>query len=45
MDANIAELRAAGLSEDEIFEITIAAALGAACRCLDAGMRALREEI
>jgi alkylhydroperoxidase family enzyme len=44
-DPDIAELRTAGLSEDEIFEVTIAAALGAACRCLDAGMRALGEEV
>ena len=28
-DADVAELRAAGLSEDEVFEITVAAALGA----------------
>jgi hypothetical protein len=43
-DADIAELRAAGISEDEIFEVTVAAALGAACRSLDAGLRALDEE-
>ena len=43
-DADVAKLRTAGVSEDEIFEVTVAAALGAACRCLDAGMRALREE-
>jgi hypothetical protein len=43
-DSDIAELRAAGVSEDEIFEVTVAAALGAACHRLDAGLRALREE-
>jgi hypothetical protein len=43
-DADVAELRAAGVSEDEIFEITVAAALGAACYRLDAGLRVLRQE-
>ncbi|MEI8411810.1 hypothetical protein [Kribbella sp. CCNWLW201] len=43
-DADVAELRAVGVSEDEIFEITVAAALGAACHRLDAGLRVLREE-
>jgi alkylhydroperoxidase family enzyme len=43
-DADVDALRAAGISEDEIFEVTVAAALGAACRRLDAGLRALREE-
>jgi hypothetical protein len=43
-EADIDALKAAKLSEDEIFEITVAAALGAALRSLDAGMRALNEE-
>lgn len=43
-DADIAALRAAGVSEDEIFEVTVAAALGAACRRVDAGLRVLGEE-
>jgi hypothetical protein len=41
-DADIAGLTAAGLSEDAIFEITIAAAVGAALQRLDAGMAAVR---
>ena len=36
-DADIARLRAAGHTEDEIFEITVAAAVGAALRSFDAG--------
>jgi len=40
-DTDIADLKAAGLSEDCIFEITAAAAVGAALRSLDAGLRAL----
>jgi hypothetical protein len=40
-DEDVARLIAAGHTEDEIFEITIAAALGAAARLLDAGLRAL----
>jgi alkylhydroperoxidase family enzyme len=40
-DADIARLRAAGHSEDEIFEITVAAAVGAALRSLEAGLAAL----
>jgi hypothetical protein len=43
-DRDIEELTTAGLSEDEIFEITVAAALGAALRSLDAGLQALRRE-
>ena len=41
-DDDVAGLRAAGLSEDEIFELTVAAALGTATRSLNAGLRALR---
>jgi alkylhydroperoxidase family enzyme len=40
-DADIAALLAEGYTEDEIFEITVAAAYGAARRRLDAGMSAL----
>jgi hypothetical protein len=43
-DEDIAELKAAGHSEEEIFEITIAAAQGAALQRLEAGLRALRGE-
>ena len=39
-DADVAALTAAGCSEDEIFEVTVAAAVGAALRRLEAGMRA-----
>src|SRR5699024_12330778 len=40
---DIAALRDAGCSEDEIFEVTVAAALGAALRSRDAGLECLRE--
>jgi hypothetical protein len=40
-DDDVAELRAAGLSEDQIFEATLAAALGAARVRLRAGLAAL----
>jgi hypothetical protein len=42
-DADIAALKAAGHTEEEIFEVTVAAATGAALQRLDAGLRALRE--
>jgi hypothetical protein len=42
-DADIAALRAAGRTEEEIFEVTVAAATGEALRRLDAGLRVLRE--
>jgi alkylhydroperoxidase family enzyme len=41
-DADIAALTAAGHSEDVIFELTVAAAVGAAMRCYDAGRSAVR---
>ncbi|MCO5972519.1 hypothetical protein [Actinoallomurus soli] len=41
-DSDIEDLKAAGHNEDEIFEITVAAAVGAALRALDAGLRTLR---
>jgi alkylhydroperoxidase family enzyme len=40
-DAQVETLRAAGLSEDDVFELTVAAAVGAGLERLDAGMRAL----
>jgi hypothetical protein len=40
-DADFARLTAAGLDDDVIFEITVAAAVGAALQRLDAGMRAV----
>jgi hypothetical protein len=40
-DDDIAAARAAGLSEDEIFEITACAAYGQAMRQLEAGLAAL----
>jgi AhpD family alkylhydroperoxidase len=43
-DADIDRLIAAGHAEDEIFEITVAAAVGAALRSFDAGRRALERE-
>jgi alkylhydroperoxidase family enzyme len=44
-DADFDALRSAGHSDEEIFELTVAAALGAALRSRDAGLRALRGEI
>ncbi len=41
-DPDIVRLRACGYSEDQIFEITIAAAVGAGVSRLEAGMSALR---
>ena len=40
-DANIDELRSAGLGDDEIFELTIATALGAALHRLERGLAAI----
>jgi len=40
-DAQVEALSAAGLSEDEIFELTVAAAVGAGLERLDAGMQSL----
>jgi hypothetical protein len=40
-DADVERLGAAGCTEDEIFEITVAAAVGAAMEGFDAGRRAL----
>jgi alkylhydroperoxidase family enzyme len=41
-DEDVARLRQAGYSEDAIFEITVAAALGAGMGRLERGLRALR---
>jgi alkylhydroperoxidase family enzyme len=38
-DADVDRLKSAGHTEDEIFEITVAAAVGAALRSYDAGLR------
>ena len=40
-DDDVARLRSAGYSEDAIFEVTVAAAVGAAVARYQAGMRAL----
>lgn len=40
-DADIAAVRAAGLSEDEIFELVVCAAIGQASRQYEAAMAAL----
>lgn len=40
-DADVVALQDQGLSDDAIFEVTVAAALGAAQRCLDAGLALL----
>jgi hypothetical protein len=40
-DTDIGRLTAAGHTEDQIFEVTVAAAVGAALRCFDTGRRAL----
>ncbi len=44
VDRDVEELKEAGYSEDEIFEVTVAAAVGSALERLDAGLRALRAE-
>ena len=41
-DADVAALQQAGYSDDAIFEITVAAAVGAAVHRLERGMAALR---
>ncbi len=40
-DEEVAALKQAGYSEDQLFEITVAAALGVAVRRLDAGLAGL----
>ena len=41
-DDDVERVKAAGLSEDEIFEHTVAAAVAAGLERLDAGLRVLR---
>jgi len=41
-DSDVERLKGAGYSEDAIFEITVAAALGAGVRRYEAGVRAMR---
>jgi alkylhydroperoxidase family enzyme len=41
-DAQVDAMHAAGLSDDEIFELTVSAAVGAGLERLDAGLKALR---
>jgi alkylhydroperoxidase family enzyme len=43
-DADVAALQRSGQSDDTLFEITVAAAVGAALHRLDRGMAALRGE-
>ena len=43
-DADLVSLQQAGLSDDTLFEVTVAAAVGAALHRLDRGMAALRGE-
>ena len=43
-DTDVAQLRHGGHSDDSLFEITVAAAVGAALHRLDRGMAALRGE-
>jgi alkylhydroperoxidase family enzyme len=43
-DADVAALQRSGQSDDSIFEITVAAAVGAAMHRLTRGMMALRGE-
>lgn len=40
-DADVDGLRAAGIAEDEIFELTVAAAVASGLERLEAGLRAL----
>jgi alkylhydroperoxidase family enzyme len=43
-DHDVSALKAAGCTEEEIFEITVAAATGAALQRLDIGLRAMHGE-
>jgi hypothetical protein len=43
-DSDLDRLTAAGCTEDQIFEVTVAAALGAALRSFDAGRNALEQK-
>ena len=44
-DDDVAALKATGCTEEEIFEMTVAAALGAALHRLDLGLRAMDQRI
>jgi alkylhydroperoxidase family enzyme len=44
-DADFAAARAAGLSEDELFELVICAAVGQSARLYDAGLAALADAV
>jgi alkylhydroperoxidase family enzyme len=44
-DENIAAVRASGLSEDQIFEIVVCAAIGQATRQYDAALAALQASV
>ena len=44
-DADIAAGRAAGFSEDELFELVICAAVGVSARLYDAGLAALADAV
>jgi len=41
----VATLLEAGYTEDEVFEVTVSAAMGAACGRLERGLAALRGEV
>jgi len=42
-DRTVSDLRAAGAGEDEVFEVTVSAAFGAARARLEAGLAAVRD--
>ena len=42
-DRAVSDLRAVGAGEDEVFEVTVSAAFGAARARLEAGLAALRD--
>jgi hypothetical protein len=44
-DADVAAARAAGFSDDELFELVICAAVGQSARLYDAGLAALAEAV
>src|SRR2546427_12973283 len=43
-DADFTRLRAAGYSDDQLYELTLASSIGAGLRRFDAGLRALGED-
>ncbi|HSO50204.1 MAG TPA: hypothetical protein VLS86_06620 [Acidimicrobiia bacterium] len=44
-DEDVAALLEAGYTEDEVFEVSVSAAMGAACGRLERGLAALRGEV